>query len=210
MNNSNTACHGPVPQDMLEILMNGVFAFAMTLIVKNNIPLPSGNISENAQYFIDYFARTFFDGFSFILTFVLLAIFYILVFEIMKHILFVDRIFVYLVFAFLLSILFIPLTSLLWSISDDPIPYGILFDANILIAGSLLFILWNYVCRVPHILNQCTSKEFMKNLSLRIGVFPVTALFGFIIDGQKISFWFVPIIALYLIPILVCICYSPD
>ena len=210
MNNSETRCTGPVPLDMLEILMNGVFAFAMTLIVKNNIPLPSGNVTEDVQYFIEYFLGTLFDGFSFIFTFILLAIFYMLVFEIMRHIQVVDRIFVYLMFAFLLTIVFIPLTSLLWRISDDPIPYGILFHANILIAGSLLFCLWNYVCRVPYLLLQETSKDFMKNLSLRIGIFPATALLGFIIDGQEISFGIVPIIMLYLLPITVCIGYSPE
>ena len=41
---SCTGCNGVVPQDMFEILMNGVFAFVMTLIVKNNIPPPSATV----------------------------------------------------------------------------------------------------------------------------------------------------------------------
>lgn len=59
MKGQDISCKGPVPQDMLEILMNGIFAFAMTIIVKNNIPLPSGNVSEDIYFFIEFFYRFF-------------------------------------------------------------------------------------------------------------------------------------------------------
>jgi len=204
------SCKGPVPQDMLEILMNGIFAFAMTLIIKNNIPLPSGNVSEDIYFFIDFFLSIFFDGFSFIFTFILLAIFYILAFEIMRHCVSVDRICVYLIFGFLLTIIFIPLSSLLWSISDAPIPYGILFHANILISGLTLLCLWVHIFNSPGILFKGTSQGYIKNLSFRIGIFPLTALIGILIDGNEISFGIIPIIILYLIPIVICVRNSRD
>ena len=43
---------GTVPLDMLEILVNGVFAFAMTLIVKNNIPLPTSVPTEEFDFLV--------------------------------------------------------------------------------------------------------------------------------------------------------------
>lgn len=210
MKGQDISCKGPVPQDMLEILMNGIFAFAMTIIVKNNIPLPSGNVSEDIYFFIEFFLSIFFDGFSFIFTFVLLAIFYILAFEIMRHSISVDRIFVYLIFCFLLTIIFIPLSSLLWSISDAPVPYGLLFHANILACGLTLYCLWAYVQKSPGIILKGTSAAYMKNLSMRIGVFPLTALIGIIIDGNELSFGIIPIILLYLVPIIICIRNARD
>ena len=210
MKGQDISCKGPVPQDMLEILMNGIFAFAMTIIVKNNIPLPSGNVSEDIYFFIEFFLSIFFDGFSFIFTFVLLAIFYILAFEIMRHSISVDRIFVYLIFCFLLTIIFIPLSSLLWSISDAPVPYGLLFHANILACGLTLYCLWAYVQKSPGIILKGTSEAYMKNLSMRIGVFPLTALIGIIIDGNELSFGIIPIILLYLVPIIICIRNARD
>lgn len=210
MKNPKLPCKGPVPQDMLEILMNGIFAFAMTLIVKNNIPLPSGNVSEDIYFFIEFFLSIFFDGFSFIFTFILLAIFYILAFEIMRHCVFVDRFCVYLIFGFLLTIIFIPLSSLLWSISDVPIPYGILFHANILISGLTLLCLWVHIFKSPGIIRKSTTKEYINNLSFRISVFPLTALVGILIDGNEISFGIVPIIILYLVPIVMCVRYARD
>lgn len=203
MTDSDSRCSGPIPLDMLEILMNGVFAFVMTLIVKNNIPFPSSSVTEDIQYFIEYFMGIVGDGFSFIFTFILLAVFYLLTFEMMRHIRRVTRIFVYLMFSFLLSIVFIPLTSLVWSISDKPIPYGVLFHTNILICGLILFFLWKYVCRNPDILTPDTTLVFSNNLALRIGIFPLTAMLGLIIDGQELSFGLIPIIVLYLLPIVI-------
>jgi uncharacterized membrane protein len=208
MTTDNPSCVGPVPQDMLEILMNGIFAFAMTLIVKNNIPLPSGEIVGNIGLLVEFFLTVLFDGISFIFTFILLAVFYILSFEIMRNVRSVDRITVYTVFAFLLSILFIPLTSLIWAISDEPVPYGMFFHTNILLCGLILFFLWTYACQTPEIIRKDSSAEYVKNLSSRIIVFPITALAGIIIDGSNYSFAAIPIIFLYLFPILFCVRYA--
>ena len=201
---------GHVPQDMLEILMNGVFAFSMTLIVKNNIPFPSGTISEDIPYFINYFMSIFFDGFSFVFTFILLAFLYILVFEIMRHVTMVDRIFLYGMLLFLFLIVFIPLTSLLWNITDKPVPYGILFHANIIGCGITLIAIWMYSCKNYALLDPCCSCGFIQNLTFRIGVFPVTGIVGLIFDCQEISFAAVPLIILYLIPIMICVRFPRD
>ena len=103
---------GFVPHDMLEILVNGVFAFAMTLIVKNNIPLPTTVPTEDIAFLVRYLGTVVNEGIVFLFTFMILAVFYILFFEMMRHTRVVDRVVVLLTFGFILSILFIPLTSL--------------------------------------------------------------------------------------------------
>jgi uncharacterized membrane protein len=191
-----------VPLDMLEILVNGVFAFAMTLIVKNNIPLPSSVPADELNFLVFYLVKIIVDGFNFIFTFMILAVFYILFFEIMLHTKIVDRMVVCLSFGFILSILFIPLTSLLWSLSDMPIPYGVLFHANVLLSGLLIFVLWWQVSANPLLCLPETNELAARNLSWRLLFFPLTSVAGLLLDGWNGSFRSVPLTLLYLIPVI--------
>jgi len=193
---------GMVPLDMLEILVNGVFAFAMTLIVKNNIPLPSSVPADELNFLAFYLVKIIVDGFNFIFTFMILAVFYILFFEIMRHTKHVDRMVVCLSFGFILSILFVPLTSLLWALSDMPIPYGVIFHANVLISGLLICILWRQISVNPLLCLPETDKLATSNFSWRILVFPLTSVAGLLLDGWDMLFRTVPLTLLYLIPVI--------
>lgn len=191
---------GMVPLDMLEILVNGVFAFAMTLIVKNNIPLPTSVPADELEFLGFYLVKILVDGFNFIFTFLILAVFYLLFFEIMRHTKLVDRTVASLSFGFILSILFIPLTSLLWTLSDKPIPYGVLFHANVLLSGVLLLILWWQISNNPLRSLPGTGRVDERNLCLRLLVFPLVSVVGLILDGWDVSFQTAPLALLYLIP----------
>ncbi|MCU0631070.1 MAG: TMEM175 family protein, partial [Methanoregulaceae archaeon] len=177
-----TGCKGVVPQDMFEILMNGVFAFVMTLIVKNNIPLPSAYQTEDFTFIKNYWDQVSSESTNFIFTFGILAVFYILFFEMMRNIRALDRFFVYISFGFILTIIFIPLSSLLWTFSDMPMPYGVLFHVNIICCGLLLYILWRHVSLNPKLIFPETSSEKIRNISLRILLFPITGIAGLFID----------------------------
>ena len=207
---TSTGCNGVVPQDMFEILMNGVFAFVMTLIVKNNIPLPSAYNTEDITFIKNYWDQVFSESINFIFTFGILAVFYILFFEMMRSIRVLDRYFVYLSFGFILSIIFIPLSSLLWTFSDMPMPYGVLFHVNIICCGLLLYILWRHVSLDPRLIFPETTSEKIRNISLRILLFPITGIAGLFIDGWDGSFGSIPITELYLVPIVLFVFFSRD
>jgi len=207
---SRTSCSGVVPQDMFEIMMNGVFAFVMTLIVKNNIPLPSAYNTEDFTFIQNYWDQISSESTNFIFTFGILAVFYILFFEMMRCIRVLDRYFVYISFGFILSIIFIPLSSLLWTFSDMPMPYGVLFHVNIICCGLLLYILWRHVSLDQRLILPETSREKVRNISLRILLFPLTGIAGLIIDGWDGSFGSIPISELYLIPIVLFVIFSRD
>jgi uncharacterized membrane protein len=207
---SCASCNGVVPQDMFEILMNGVFAFVMTLIVKNNIPLPSAYNTEDFTFIKNYWDQIFSESINFIFTFSLLAVFYILFFEMMRCIRVIDRYFVYLSFGFILSIIFIPLSSLLWTFSDMPMPYGVLFHVNIICCGVILYFLWRHVSLDPALILPEIGREKIKNVTLRILLFPLTGIAGLLIDGWDGSFGSIPITELYLIPIVLFIFFSRD
>ena len=208
--NSCQCCPGPIPQDMFEILCNGVFAFTMTLIVKNNFPLPSHIPADDLPFLIAYFTQIFSDGIIFVFTFAIMAVFYILFFEMLRNMRVLDRGFVYLSFGFLLSLIFVPLTSLLWTFSDVPIPYGVLFHANILLCGVTMIILWRHASRWWRLLIPGTGESAVASISLRLILFPATAVAGLFLDGWDVSFGAVPITVLYAIPIVLFVILSRD
>jgi uncharacterized membrane protein len=207
---SCTGCNGVVPQDMFEILMNGVFAFVMTLIVKNNIPLPPAINAEDFAFIKIYGEQIFSESTNFIFTFGILAVFYILFFEIMRSIRVMDRYFVYLSFGFILSIIVIPLTSLLWTFSDMPMPYGVLFHVNILCCGLVMYLLWRHASHDQGLLLPEISNQKVSNITWRLLLFPATAVAGLTIDGWDGSFGSIPITELYLVPIILFVIFSRD
>ena len=207
---SGPCCKGAVPQDMFEILMNGVFAFVMTLIVKNNIPFPSANNAEDFSFIAIYLNQIFSELTNFIFTFGILAIFYILFFEIMRSIRLLDRYFVYASFGFILSIIFIPLTSLLWTFSDMPMPYGVLFHVNIICSGLLMYLLWRHASLDQGLLLPEIDNNKVSNITWRLLLFPATAVAGLIIDGWDGSYGSIPITELYLVPIVLFVIFSRD
>ena len=201
---------GPIPQDTLEMLVNGVFAFAMTIIVKNNIPIPSGNpptvpggLGESSRAFTwNYADHIISDGLNFIFTFVILATFYLMYFEMLRYMRRIDRTFTILSFGFLLSIVFVPLTSLLWVFSDIRIPYSLLFHLNVLACGLVTILLWWYASRYRGLLVPDTSPRVIKNISQKLLLFPATAVAALILDGLWTQFEPDPVILLYAVPLI--------
>ena len=202
---------GIVPKDMFEILVNGVFAFAMTLIVKNNIQLLSGIPDNEGIFFATYIGNIINDGMMFIFLFIILAIFYICFFEMMRYTRIIDHITIGYAFAFLLSILFIPLSSLLYALSVEPLPYGVIFHVNILIAGIMLFLLWRtHLSRVPALLLQGTGPGTIRNLGLRLILLPATAVAGLLLDGWTVTYSKIPVMVLYIIPVILFVLLSRE
>ena len=203
-------CPGPVPQDMFEILVNGVFAFIMTLIVKNNFPLPHNIATDDLPFLIEYIDQVTNDGIVFIFTFILMAVFYILFFEMLRAMRVLDRGFVYLSFVWLLSLVFVPLTSLLWTYSDVPVPYGVLFHANVLLSGLLMILLWRHASVGNRLLLPGGLPPSVNSISIRLVLLPATAVAGIVLDGWALSFGEIPITVLYTIPVIIFIVLSAD
>jgi len=197
----DSTCNGIVPHDMFEIMINGVFAFVMTLIIRNNIPLPKLSGSDDLALLLEYMGDGVLgDLVTFVFLFIIFAIFYILFFEMLRYIRAIDRYFVYISFFFVLALIFMPLTSLLYSISDMPVPYGILFHANILISGLIMIILWKHASLSGRLIYPETGATRVNSISLRLCLFPLTAVAGLLIDSQVSSFGLIPDTILYLIP----------
>ncbi|HWQ65602.1 MAG TPA: TMEM175 family protein [Methanospirillum sp.] len=135
---------GPVGQDMLEIMINGVFGFSMTLIVKN-IPLPAAADIQNIDLILEFVIRVLSDGVEFIFAFIILAILWSLTFELMRWMKAVDLTFVSIELFGLLALVFIPVTSILHSYFGDDSTISILLGLNIIICSVILLIQWYYI-----------------------------------------------------------------
>ncbi|PKG31088.1 TMEM175 family protein, partial [Methanoregula sp.] len=197
-------CKGIVPHDMFEIMMNGSFAFVMTVIIKNNLPLPHASDSDDWAYLAEYFSSGVFgDLVSFLFMFTIFAILYILFFEMLRNIRALDRYFVYLSFGFVLALIFMPLTSLLYAVTDMPVPYGILFHANVLVTGLVMIVLWKHASARQRLLYPATDPLRVDGISRRLYLFPATAAFCLFLDLLIPSYEILPETALYIVPCLV-------
>lgn len=161
---------GPVGIDMLEILMNGVFAFSMTLIVKN-IPLPRMTDAQNIEVFINFIFRVFLDAIEFIIVFIILAVIWMLSFEIMRKLRVVDLTFVYLVLIELFFIVFIPVTSGLLNVFSDENQISSIYGLNIIILGLILIIQLQYMTRRADLISSDNQRENEKIKDIKISIF---------------------------------------
>lgn len=204
---------GHVGLDMLEILMNGVFAFSMTLIVKN-IPLPKITDVQSLDLIFMFLTRIMFDSIEFVLAFIILALFWILSFQIIRWMRMTDLSFVYLVLSELLFIVFIPVTSSLFTLYSDQAHSSVLFSLNIILCGLILIMQWYYLSRRGELLikeiDLCHSDtgsaikswiQFAKgtgtqnpiiNLKNRLFILPVTCVLWLFMNLLNIGFSILP------------------
>jgi len=202
---------GTVPQIVLEMLVCAIFAFALTLIVRTNVHLPSittgKTIADITSVSLNgMLAR----GLNFLFVFIIISIFFILFFEIMRTTRENDGIVIGFVSLFILAILFIPLTSRLWAISDKPDIYGLIFHLNILISGLILLFLRKYLSAKPGLCRPGADPGLARNLSLRLLLLPVTAGAGLILDSWDIAFEAIPFAFLYIVPVILFVYLSQE
>jgi uncharacterized membrane protein len=201
---------GIVGKDMFEILVNGIFAFIMTLIVRNNILLPSDMPVNKLAFFHAYTSNIINDGISFLFLFMILAVFYILTFEILRPALIIDHVTLGLTLSFLFLLVFLPLTSLLYALSASPLPYGVIFHVNILIAGVILGLLGRHISGMTKDLPPGLDEGSIRNLRVRLLLLPAAATAGLLLDGWEVSFSKIPAMVLYLVPILLFVWLSRE
>jgi len=86
----------PAPHDMFEILGNGVFAFIMTLVEENNFPIPGLINADGLSFLIHYVNQITSDRIVLVFLFIIMAVCYILIFDMLRHMRVLDRGFMYL------------------------------------------------------------------------------------------------------------------
>jgi len=169
-----------ISKNRLETLVDGIFAFAMTLLVLS-LTVPEISSAEAVQKLPSVLAGMWPAFFSFIIAFLVLAGFWMShhrFFLVMKTI---DKNILWLNLVTLMGIVFVPFTTnLAGDYSDVPIAVE-LFHLNLLFIGALFYIQWRYIHRHPALsVRQLTDTE-IRCWSTRALIIPVMAIVGLVL-----------------------------
>ncbi len=125
----------------IESLSDCIFAFSMTLLVMN-FTFPSITMDESQITAIFYKEIAKLD--RYILTFALLAVFWITHHQHFHYIKRTDRLFLWIQITILMFIVLIPFTAAWMSAHQHHRITNIVFDANLFILGLLFLLSWTY------------------------------------------------------------------
>jgi uncharacterized membrane protein len=188
----------PISKVNLERLTNGIFAFTMTLMVRNIQSPPPGTIETAAalNHFLDtsFFAVTDFVG-----AFIILGMFWLFYFQIFHRMKTFDSGFIYLHFIALMVVVFVPFTESFAAQGEVDQIAGILFQVNYLILSILLIGEWYYARSHPSLLVPELTKAEASFLSKKFLVPFAVAVIGVVFILIDITY----IDILYLLPFII-------
>lgn len=138
----------PISKVNLERITNGIYAFTMTLLVRNIQSPQSGMIAGEAAINM-YVGKTFLSIIDFIGAFIILGMFWLFYFQMFHRIRSVDFRFVHLHLLSLMIVVFVPFTQ---SFADEQVGIpvsAVLFQFNYLALAILLIVQWHYAANNP-------------------------------------------------------------
>ncbi|MHB8164479.1 MAG: TMEM175 family protein [Methanoregula sp.] len=174
------AINEPISKVNLERITNGIFAFTMTLLARNILMPDSGTIT-NMVTFVTFFGKSFSTVIDFVGIFILLAMFWMLFFQMFHRMKTYDYHFLHVHMLALMAIVMLPFTSAFTALSQN-FPFAdLFFQANYLMLGAILAYLWHYARSRPELLDTgltATDSQFLFHKCL---VPPAVAVIGIIL-----------------------------
>jgi len=137
----------------IESLSDCIFAFSMTLLVMN-FSFPSVGTDKSEVQVTEVFLREIAKFDRFVLTFVLLAIFWITHHQQFHHIRRTDRGFLWIQVAILMFIVMVPFTAAWMSAYSHLHITNLVFDINLFILGLLFLASWTYATRGGRLVDE--------------------------------------------------------
>jgi len=198
----------PINKVNLERLTNGIYAFTMTLMVRNIQAPLAGTITDDLS-FAKYLVSTILSVTDFIGAFIILAMFWLFYFQMFHRMKTFDRRFIYLHLLSLMVVVFVPFTNSFAAQSDEVPASNILFQINYLVLAILLTWQWHHARSHPALLEpelRAAEASFLaKKFLVPLGV----GIFGIIMICAGAGY----IDLLYLLPfmiLLVCFRHPPE
>jgi uncharacterized membrane protein len=166
-----------ISKNRLETLVDGIFAFAMTLLVLGiNPPRPPD--SQATAVLPDMIASLIPEVFLFIIAFLVLALFWL---AHHRHFHFVSRIdppLLWINILILIAIVFMPFSTDIAGDYPAVMDAVLLFHANMFIVGLLFSIQWRYICRHGHLCEPVPDEAIMCRGFYRSMLVPAIAVVG--------------------------------
>lgn len=185
----------------LEALTDGIFAFSMTLLVIF-IETPQSHHLTNPLQLQLYLSEQYPQFVSYLITFLVLANFWIIHHSISRFITKTNYINLWLNIGFMLFIVLLPFTSMI--AGDYPLSWGsvFLFITNLFCICSLLLVIWLYAASHRRLMNPYIDRKHVTAITnqLTIGVFFsfLSILLSFVnLSAALYVYLFIPIIILF-------------
>jgi uncharacterized membrane protein len=188
----------PINKVNLERLTNGIYAFTMTLMIRN-IQTPQHGTIIGATSLAGYLNTTILAVFDFIGAFLILGMFWLFYFQIFHRMKTFDHKFLYIHLLSLMVVVFVPFTS---SFSNESSTYPIadtLFQVNYFVLAILLVFAWHYARNHPDLLVPELTKPETSFLAKKFFVPLGVASVGIVFVIAGVTFFDV----LYLLPFVI-------
>ena len=188
----------PISKVNLERITNGIYAFTMTLMIRNiQTPLP-GSITGDAALG-KYLVSTVLSITDFIGAFIILGMFWLFYFEMFHRMKTFDYRFLYIHLLSLMVVVFVPFTQSFATQSETVPSANIMFQINYLILAILLVWAWHHARSHPELLApELTQREasfFARKFLVPLGV----AIVGIVMVSAGAGY----IDLLYLLPFVI-------
>ena len=170
----------PISKVNLERITNGIYAFTMTLLVRNISTPLSGTITTGAalDQYIDF---TLISVVDFIGAFLILGMFWLFYFQIFHRMKTVDFHFLHVHLLSLMVVVFVPFTQSFTSANSGISASEVFFQINYLILAILLVYAWHYVRTNPALLETELTDPESRYFSAKFFVPLGVAILGFLL-----------------------------
>ena len=188
----------PISKVNLERITNGIYAFTMTLMIRNiQTPLP-GSITGDAALG-KFLVSTVLSITDFIGAFIILGMFWLFYFEMFHRMKTFDYRFLYIHLLSLMVVVFVPFTQSFATQSENIPSANIMFQINYLVLAILLVWAWHHARSHPELLApELTEREasfFARKFLVPLGV----AIVGIVMVSAGAGY----IDLLYLLPFVI-------
>jgi uncharacterized membrane protein len=165
----------------LEGLSDGIFAFAMTLLVVG-LDLPEkSTIVQSTGYATDLLVSLQSDFLHYILAFLILGAFWLSHHTQLNSVKRIDKVYIWINLSVLLLVALLPFTT---SFSGDfpKVPLGaIVFEASLFAIGIAMFCHWTYATRGHRLVDPALDNRYIRYVGISNLVVPFVSVVGIII-----------------------------
>jgi len=135
-----------------EALTDGIFAFAMTLLVLG-LAVPAGGTIRTSTGLVEALMGLFPDFIHYVIAFFILHGMWVSHHVLSRRMAFIDRRFLEINLWLLMAICLIPFTTSFSGDFEDISLAAVVLEANLLVVGGVLLLQWQYVARTPRLLS---------------------------------------------------------
>jgi len=189
----------PISKVNLERITSGIFAFTMTLLARD-IVTPDQYAKASLITVDQFFSQTLLSIIDFVGVFILLAMFWLLFFQMFRRMTTYDYHFLHVYMLALMAIVLIPFSSAFSNLSEQYTFADFFFQINFFVLGIILVYLWYYARSKPALLEPGLTNADASFLSHKLLVPPAVALAGIVlvmVNFEYLDFiYFVPFIIL--------------